>query len=72
MGLNTAKQSVVILGKLNYRDVDYIKIDLSRQSRLLLMFFDFCDFLHMWDRAKVTSFAKAVSGQETKSELHVL
>lgn len=72
MGFNTAKQSLVRLGQLNYRDVDCIKIDLSRQSRLLLLFIDFCDFLYMWDLYKVMSFAQAVLGQETKSELHVI
>lgn len=72
MGFNTAKQSLLILGKLNHRDVGYIKRDLSRQSRLLLVFNDFHDFLHMCDLHKVMSFAKAVLRQETKSELHVL
>lgn len=33
VGFNTGKQSSVTLGKLNYRDVDYIKSTLRRQSR---------------------------------------
>lgn len=52
--------------------IDYIQWILSSQFRPFLSCISFHDILHMWERGGVTSAAKALWGQGSKSEHRVL